>query len=110
TPLVGTIIKPSVGLTIPDTADLVKRLAEAGIDFIKDDELMGSSQNSPFEKRVQAIMKVLNSYQDKNGKKVMYAFNICDEMDNMLRNYDTVVKTVGMCALVSIYMVVLTEI
>src|SRR5690606_3682604 len=91
----GTIIKPSVGLTIPDTADLVKRLAEAGIDFIKDDELMGSSQNSPFEKRVQAIMKVLNSYQDKTGKKVMYAFNISDEMDNMLRNWGTVGKAGG---------------
>ena len=108
TPLVGTIIKPSVGLTIPDTADLVKRLAEAGIDFIKDDELMGSSQNSPFEKRVEAIMKVLNSYQDKTGKRVMYAFNISDEMDNMLRNYETVVKAGGSCAMVSLYSVGLT--
>jgi ribulose-bisphosphate carboxylase large chain len=40
-PIIGTIIKPSVGLTPQQTAELVKRLAEAGIDFVKDDELMG---------------------------------------------------------------------
>ena len=36
-PLIGTIIKPSVGLSPNDTAELVGVLAEAGIDFIKDD-------------------------------------------------------------------------
>ena len=110
TPLVGTIIKPSVGLTIADTADLVRRLAEAGIDFIKDDELMGSALNSPFADRVQAIMEVLNRHQDQTGKKVMYAFNISDEMDNMLRNYETIVNAGGSCAMVSLYSVGLTAV
>jgi len=110
TPLIGTIIKPSVGLTVADTADLVKRLVEAGIDFIKDDELMGSTLNSPFAERVHAIMEVLNRHQDKTGKKVLYAFNISDEMDNMLRNYDTVVKAGGSCAMVSLYSVGLTAV
>ncbi len=110
TPLVGTIIKPSVGLTIEDTADLVRRLAEAGIDFIKDDELMGSTLNSPFADRVHAIMEVLKNHQDKTGKKVMYAFNISDEMDNMLRNYDTIVNAGGSCAMVSLYSVGLTAV
>src|SRR6188474_802149 len=39
-PLIGTIIKPSIGLSIQQTADMVKTLAEAGIDFVKDDELL----------------------------------------------------------------------
>ena len=39
-PLIGTIIKPSIGLSPQQTAELVKTLVEAGIDFIKDDELM----------------------------------------------------------------------
>ncbi len=42
-PLIGTIIKPSIGMTPQQTADLVKTLAEAGIDFVKDDELMAES-------------------------------------------------------------------
>jgi len=36
-PLIGTIVKPSVGFGPQQTADLVKVLCEAGIDFIKDD-------------------------------------------------------------------------
>jgi ribulose-bisphosphate carboxylase large chain len=38
-PIIGTIIKPSIGQTPEATAQQVKVLAEAGIDFIKDDEL-----------------------------------------------------------------------
>src|SRR5436190_6099422 len=34
-PLIGTIIKPSVGLSPAETANLVATLCEAGIDFIK---------------------------------------------------------------------------
>lgn len=37
-PIVGTIIKPNVGLDADETAALVARLCDAGIDFIKDDE------------------------------------------------------------------------
>ncbi|PRD54177.1 ribulose-bisphosphate carboxylase large subunit family protein [Sphingobacterium gobiense] len=109
-PLIGTIIKPSVGLSITDTAEIVRKLVEAGIDFIKDDELMGSAANSPFKGRVQAVMDVLNKHQDKTGKKVMYAFNISDEMDNMLRNYDTIVNAGGSCAMVSLYSAGLTAV
>jgi ribulose-bisphosphate carboxylase large chain len=56
-PLIGTIIKPSIGLTPQQTADMVKTLVGAGIDFIKDDELLSSSANSSFNDRVDAIMK-----------------------------------------------------
>src|SRR3954464_4703375 len=38
-PLIGTIIKPSIGLSAAETAALVATLCEAGVDFIKDDEL-----------------------------------------------------------------------
>src|SRR5690606_35952475 len=46
-PLIGTIIKPSIGMSPEETAGLVKTLVDSGIDFIKDDELMASSANSP---------------------------------------------------------------
>ncbi|MFD2036527.1 ribulose-bisphosphate carboxylase large subunit family protein [Belliella marina] len=101
-PLIGTIIKPSIGMDVETTATLVKTLLEAGIDFIKDDELMGSAANSPFDKRVNAIMKVIQNHADSTGKKVMYAFNISDEMDAMQRNYDKVVERGGTCAMISI--------
>jgi ribulose-bisphosphate carboxylase large chain len=101
-PLIGTIIKPSIGLSTEQTSTMVKTLAKAGIDFIKDDELLSSSANSRFEDRVAAVMKVINEHADKTGKKVMYAFNISGEVDEMLQRYEKIAKSGGTCAMVSI--------
>ncbi|MFM2295088.1 MAG: hypothetical protein RLZZ350_1501 [Verrucomicrobiota bacterium] len=101
-PLIGTIIKPSIGMSPAQTAALVKTLAEAGIDFIKDDELMANPPHSPFDERVDAIMRVINAHADRTGKKVMYAFNVSDELDAMQRHYDKVVKSGGTSAMISI--------
>jgi ribulose-bisphosphate carboxylase large chain len=101
-PLIGTIIKPSIGLTPAQTAGIVKTLATAGIDFIKDDELLSTSANSVFEDRLDAIMTIINAHADKTGKKVMYAFNISGETDEMLRRYEKIVNAGGTCAMVSI--------
>jgi ribulose-bisphosphate carboxylase large chain len=101
-PLIGTIIKPSIGLSPEQTATMVKTLAEAEIDFVKDDELLSSSANSSFDNRVDAIMKVINEHADKTGKKVMYAFNISGEIDEMLQRYDKIVKVGGTCAMISV--------
>src|SRR6185369_9461301 len=89
-PLIGTIVKPSVGLTPAQTADLVRRLAEAGLDFVKDDELMANPPHSPLEERVRAVMRVIHNHAERTGKKVMYAFNITDEVDEMRRHHDFV--------------------
>jgi ribulose-bisphosphate carboxylase large chain len=101
-PMIGTIIKPSIGMSVEETATLLKSLIDAGIDFIKDDELMGSAANSPFDERVKAIMKVIRDNEQKTGKKVMYAFNISDEIDEMQRKYDLIKKEEGSCAMISI--------
>ncbi|MEA5405208.1 ribulose-bisphosphate carboxylase large subunit family protein [Arcicella sp. DC2W] len=101
-PLIGTIIKPSVGLTPQQTATLVETLAEAGIDFIKDDELLSSTANSPFNERVDEVMNVINRFADKTGKKIMYAFNISGETDEMLARYEKIVNAGGTCAMISI--------
>lgn len=101
-PLIGTIIKPGIGLSPQQTADLVEVLCEAGIDFIKDDELMADPPHSPFDERVDAIMRVVNVHADRTGKKVMYAFNVSDELDAMQRHYEKVVRSGGTCAMISL--------
>ena len=101
-PLIGTIVKPSVGLTPEATAGLTTELARAGIDFIKDDELITSAANSPFDKRVEKVMDAINKHADETGKKVMYAFNITSEMDEMLEKYEKVVSAGGVCAMISL--------
>lgn len=101
-PLIGTIIKPSIGLTPQQTATMVETLGEAGIDFIKDDELLSSSANSPFDERVKAVMAAINELAGKTGKKIMYAFNISGEVDEMRQRYETIVNAGGTCAMISL--------
>ena len=101
-PILGTIIKPSVGLDAQSTATLVQQLVEAGIDFIKDDELQSDGPSCPFEKRATAIMAVINRHADASGKKVMFAFNITGDLDQMRRRHDLVVSLGGSCVMASL--------
>jgi len=101
-PILGTIIKPSIGLSVEATACLVGDLAEAGIDFIKDDELLANPPHSPLPARVAAVMEVIDRHAEKTGKKVMFAFNITDEIDAMRRHHDTVLAAGGTCVMVSL--------
>lgn len=100
-PLIGTIIKPSVGLTPEATAATVEALVEGGIDFIKDDELQADGPHCPFGDRLKQVTKVINRHADKTGRKPMYAFNVTGEIDDMLRHHDEVVATGGTCIMVS---------
>lgn len=101
-PLIGTIVKPSVGFGPQETAELVATLARAGIDFVKDDELQANGPNCPFEGRVRAVMRTLNDHADRTGKKVMFAFNLTGEVDDMRRRHDLVRDEGGTCVMVSL--------
>lgn len=107
-PLIGTIIKPSVGLSAEDTAVLVGKLCMGGIDFIKDDELQADGPACPFEDRVGAVMAVVNRYADKTGKKPMVAFNLTGDMDDMRRHHDIVLAHGGTCIMASLTAVGMT--
>lgn len=101
-PLIGTIIKPSVGLTPQETAALVRQLVDAGIDFIKDDELQANGPHSPLQARVDAVMPVLREYAERTGHRVMYAFNITDELDAMRSHHDYILQAGGNCVMVTV--------
>jgi ribulose-bisphosphate carboxylase large chain len=107
-PLIGTIIKPSVGFSPEETAATVQVLAEAGIDFIKDDELQADGPACPFEDRVRAVMRVLDAHADRTGRKVMFAFNLTDEIDAMRAKHDFVLAQGGACIMASLNSVGLT--
>lgn len=101
-PVIGTILKPSVGMTPEQTAAQVKMLAEAGVDFIKDDELQADGPHCPFDERATAVLRTLSDYAQKTGRRPMYAANITGEIDQMLRRHDLVVAAGGTCVMVSV--------
>jgi ribulose-bisphosphate carboxylase large chain len=100
--LVGTIVKPNVGLSAAETAALVARLCAAGVDFIKDDEVCANPAHAPLAERVPAVMAVVRAHQQRTGKHVMVAFNITDETDAMKRHADLVEREGGSCVMASL--------
>ena len=101
-PLIGTIVKPSIGFTPQQTADLVDVLCGAGIDFIKDDELQSDGPGCPFDERARAVMWVINRHAERGGRKVMFAFNLTGEIDEMRRRHDLVETLGGTCVMASL--------
>ena len=100
-PMIGTIVKPSIGLLPAQTAELVDSLCAAGIDFIKDDELNADPPCAPFVERLAAVMPVLHRHADRLGRMPMYAFNLSGSIDDMLRRHDAVLAAGGTCVMVS---------
>ncbi|MGN6550322.1 MAG: 3-oxo-isoapionate-4-phosphate decarboxylase OiaX [Pararhizobium sp.] len=102
-PLIGTIIKPNLGLTPAETAAIAKELCAAGVDFIKDDEKLMSPSYSPLAERVAAVMPVIRDHEQRTGKRVLYAFGISSaDPETMLRHHDCVADAGGTAAVVNI--------
>ncbi len=102
-PIIGTIIKPALGLRPHETAALVKEVIDANVDFVKDDEKLMSPSYSPLEERVKAVMPMVLDHEQRTGKKVMYAWGISAvDPDQMMRNHDLVLKAGGNCAVINI--------
>ncbi|WP_372628967.1 ribulose-bisphosphate carboxylase large subunit family protein [Cohnella sp.] len=101
-PILGTIVKPSVGLSPEELGKLVYELALAGMDFIKDDELNADPPYFPLELKVKTVMEAVERAADVTGRKLMYAFNITGDIDELKANHDLVVQAGGTCVMVSI--------
>ncbi|MEY4749791.1 MAG: hypothetical protein RIQ60_2005 [Pseudomonadota bacterium] len=101
-PLIGTIIKPSVGLSADETAEQVRQLVDGGIDFIKDDELQADGPACPFDARVRAVMQVVRQGAQRHGRQAMMAFNLTGDLDQMKRRHDLVLREGGSCVMVSL--------
>ena len=101
-PLIGTIVKPSVGLDPAATAALVAELCDAGLDFVKDDELQANGASCPFEERARAVMAVIARSADRTGRKLMFAFNVTGEIDEMRRRHDLVLELGGTCVMANL--------
>jgi ribulose-bisphosphate carboxylase large chain len=101
-PLLGTIVKPNVGLSAAATGELVGELCEAGIDFVKDDEVCADPAHTPLADRVREVMTRVRRYQDRHGRRVMVAFNITDDADAMRRHAELVEREGGSAVMVSL--------
>jgi ribulose-bisphosphate carboxylase large chain len=71
-PFLGGIIKPKVGMSPEVLLEVVKEMVASGVNFIKEDELLGNPNHCPLEKRVPLI----SSWIKNNAPDVIYCFCI----------------------------------
>lgn len=85
-PLVLNMIKPCIGLSPEEGAEIFYQTALGGVDIIKDDELLGDTSFSPLKERVKAFSAASLQAQKTTGKKTLYAVNITGQTDKMFDN------------------------
>jgi ribulose-bisphosphate carboxylase large chain len=90
-PLVGTIIKPKVGLNPKETAEVAGQAVRGGLDLIKDDETLTDQSFCPMDERVEAVMAELSKVEDETGKKAFYAVNVTSGAEEILERAEEVI-------------------
>lgn len=75
-PLIGTIIKPKMGLNTKDHAQVAYDAWIGGVDIVKDDENLTGQAFNPFYKRVRETLKKRDRAERKTGEQKMYMANI----------------------------------
>jgi len=84
-PLVGTIIKPKLGLRTEDHAKVAYESWVGGIDVVKDDENLSSQTFNKFETRLEKTFKMKQKAEKETGEKKVYMINVTAETEEMIK-------------------------
>jgi ribulose-bisphosphate carboxylase large chain len=94
-PLVGTIIKPKLGLKTKDHAKVAYEAWLGGCDVVKDDENLSSQAFNPFEERLVQTLEGRDKAQSETGERKVYMINITAETQTLLKRAQAVVDQGG---------------
>ncbi|MBU4501067.1 MAG: type III ribulose-bisphosphate carboxylase [Nanoarchaeota archaeon] len=84
-PLVGTIVKPKVGLNEKEHAKVAYNSWAGGCDVVKDDENLSSMTFNKFKKRIALTLKMRDKAEKETGEKKIYMPNITAETFEMIK-------------------------
>ena len=79
-PLLGGIVKPKIGVSPQTLLEIVKEMVDGGVNFIKEDEILGDPAHCPLEERTSLIA----NYLHKHAPNVVYATCINGDMPYLL--------------------------
>jgi len=93
--IVGTIIKPKLGLRPKPFAQACYDFWLGG-DFIKNDEPQGNQVFSPFKETVAAVRDAMVEAQNKTGQAKLFSFNItADDYREIIARGEYILETFG---------------
>ena len=82
-PLVGTIVKPKIGLSPEKTAEYVYEAGSGGLTNSKDDETLVDQAFCPIEDRTVKVAEALDRLEEE-GHYMMHAVNVSTRSDRIL--------------------------
>ena len=101
-PLIGTIIKPKVGLGPKDHAQVAYNAWVGGLDIVKDDENLTSLKFNTFDERISLTLKARDKAEKVTGERKFYMPNVTSESNEMLRRGEFVKSSGGEYAMIDI--------
>ena len=86
-PLLNAMIKPNLGWTPDEGAEIFYNAAKGGVDIIKDDELLPANEDfCPLKERVTKFMAKEKQVFEETGEHTLYSVNITDSIDKIKDN------------------------
>lgn len=101
-PLIGTIIKPKIGLNEKDHARVAYSAWIGGCDIVKDDENLSSLSFNHFDKRIVETLKARDKAERETHERKIYMPNISAPVSEMLRRAEFVKKHGGEYVMIDI--------
>jgi 2,3-diketo-5-methylthiopentyl-1-phosphate enolase len=92
-PLIMAIFKPALGLSAADHGDILAEVAMAGLDIIKDDEILGNLPSAPTLDRLHYCRRVIDRAAAKTGKELLYAVNVTGRAGDLIDRARLLVKS-----------------
>ncbi|MEA3255287.1 MAG: type III ribulose-bisphosphate carboxylase [Candidatus Altiarchaeota archaeon] len=89
-PLVGTIVKPKIGLDPEGHARVAYDSWIGGCDIVKDDENLTSQDFNPFGDRVIQTLEMRDKAEKETGEKKIYMPNVTAETREMIQRAEFV--------------------
>jgi len=94
-PLVGTIVKPKVGLTSEKHAEVAYNAFAGGCDLVKDDENLTDQKFNRFGKRAELTLKARDRAETETGERKMYMCNITAPTSEEMLKRARILKDLG---------------
>ncbi len=101
-PLIGTIVKPKLGLNSEQHAKVALEAWLGGCDLVKDDENLTNQRFNQFEKRVRKTIKARDLAEKRTGEVKCYMPNITAEINEAIRRAKLVKELGGRYAMVDL--------
>jgi 2,3-diketo-5-methylthiopentyl-1-phosphate enolase len=85
-PIILNMIKPCLGYSLSEGAEIFRSVARGGVDIIKDDELLSDTKHSSIMDRVKRYSEVAKEVENETGHYTNYCVNITDRLDKCREN------------------------